>query len=206
MFRKFKIKGNRPHIRLDEEMTGINPVAADEAFKQCKKRILDVQLASKGFLKYKTNAYVRKNRIDVLEYLDLQKERHGSRTFTVNYAIMPLYIPHDYVITGFGERLGMLICNKDIWWDYADEDIAQISFQNVSEAIDRFVLPWFEKYSDETYLMDKLAKDQKESRRTGIGIPYKNEEWLCTLKEGSNKNEIITESIERLKLPIKLLD
>lgn len=38
MFRKFKIKGNRPHIRLDEEMTGINPVAADEAFKQCKKR------------------------------------------------------------------------------------------------------------------------------------------------------------------------
>ncbi len=37
--------------------------------------------AENDFYRYKTNAYVRLNNIGLLEYIDLQKERYGSKTF-----------------------------------------------------------------------------------------------------------------------------
>lgn len=166
MFGRFKIMGNRAHLRSEEEMVNVDKAEADDAFKKCKQTILDKCLIEKGFVKYKTNAYVRKNKLDVLEYIDLQKERYGSKTFTVNYAIMPLYVPHDYLVTGFGGRLGMLICDKDIWWDYVNEAIAQISFQNVADAIDRFVLPWFNRYANEEVLKKKLLEDKQKKEQT----------------------------------------
>ena len=182
----------------------VDKQVADEAFKKYKKDILDSYLMSKGFVKYKSNSYVRKNQIDVLEYLDLQKERYGSKTFTVNYALMPLYVPHDYLVTGFGDRLGRLICDTDIWWDYANDSIAQVSFQNVADAMERFVVPWFDKYASEDALMKKLMEDKKKREQTGLGIPYKNEEWLNALEERGNRTEIILENIEKLKLPKKM--
>lgn len=203
-FRKFKLKGNRTHIRSEKEMLLVDKQVADEAFKKYKKDILDSYLLSKGFIKYKPNSYVRKNEIDVLEYVDLQKERYGSKTFTVNYAIMPLYVPHDYLVTGFGSRLGKLKCDKDIWWDYANDSIAQVSFQNVADAMERFVVPWFDKYASEDALMKKLMEDKKKCEQTGLGIPYKNEEWLNALEERGNRTEIILENIEKLKLPKKM--
>ena len=205
MFRKFEIKGNRAHIRVYEELTEIDKLAADEAFKKYKKMILDEYLVSKGFIKYKTNGYVRKNKIDILEYIDLQKERHGSKTFTVNYALMPLYVPHDYMVIGFGDRIGIAISNRDIWWDYANESIAKISFQNVVEAIDKFVLPWFEKYSNEKKLIKKLLEDKKKKERKGLGVTYKNKEWLESLERCEDRSSIISGNIEKLKLPQKLL-
>lgn len=205
MFGKFKLKGNRVHIRTDEELADIDGALADEAFGKYKKNILDEYFITNGFIKYKSNSYVRKNKVDVLEYLDLQKERHGSKTFTINVSIMPLYVPHDYVVIGFGDRLGKFICNKDIWWDYANDDIAYESFQNVKEAIDRFVLPWFNKYSDEKCLMEKLLEDKKNSKRTGIGVSYKNEEWINALKESVDRTAIIADNVSKLKLPKKIL-
>lgn len=203
MFGKFKIKGNRAHLRSEEELVNVDKAEADDAFKKYKQTILDKYLAEKGFVKYKTNAYVRKNKIDVLEYIDLQKERYGSKTFTVNYAIMPLYVPHDYLALGFGDRLGTLICDKDIWWDYANDSIAQVSFQNVADAVERFVMPWFDKYAIEDILMKKLMEDKKKREQTGMGIPYKNEEWISSLKEDKARANIIGENIDRLKLPKK---
>ncbi len=205
MVEKFNVVGNRPHIRTEKELAIIDKDKADAAFKKNKKIILEKYLITNGFVKYKTNSYVRKNKIDVLEYIDLQKERYGSKTFTVNCSIMPLYVPHDYLIIGFGARLGELICDKDIWWDYANDDIAQASFQNVLDAIDRFVLPWFDKYSDEKSLMEKLLEDKKKSERTGIGISYKNKEWIDALKKCDNRNDIISENILKLKLPNRLI-
>lgn len=70
-FYKFKLKGNRTHIRSEKEMLLVDKQVADEAFKKYKKDILDSYLISKGFIKYKSNSYVRKNKIDVLEYVDL---------------------------------------------------------------------------------------------------------------------------------------
>ena len=85
-------------------------------------------MAEKGFLKYKTKAYVRRSENDVLEYVDLQKDHYGSKTFTVKYALIPLYVKHDFLTYDLGDRLGKLICQKDIWWDYADENTASTSF------------------------------------------------------------------------------
>ena len=205
MFGRFKIKGARPYIRLDEELELIDKKAADAAFKACKKRILDEYLCSKGFIKYKSNSYIRRNGIDVLEYIDLQKERYGSKTFTVNYAMLPLYVPHDFFGIGFGGRVGELINGKSIWWDYADEEIAEISFQNVVSAIERLILPWFERYSDEQELMKKLLKDRETSEKTRIGTGYRNREWIKALEEKGDYREIVVLNCENLKLPKKLM-
>lgn len=205
MFDEFELEGNRPHIRLDEELVGLDKNAADEAFKKNKRMILDAYLIANGFMKYKANAYVRKNRINVLEYIDLQKERYGSKTFTVNYAIMPLYVPHEYLVTGFGGRLGSLICKKDIWWDYANEEVAQLSFQNVADAIERFLMPWFEQYVNEECLLEKLHEDRERRERTGRGNPYKNEEWISAFAKWRAADDIISQNISALKLPKKLI-
>ena len=47
MFNQFKICGNRPHIRTDEEMLAVNKAVADEAFKK-HKEVLDEYLISGG--------------------------------------------------------------------------------------------------------------------------------------------------------------
>ena len=102
---RFQLEGNRPFaIRSDAEMCSVNGETADLAFKT-QKKLLDRFLAEQGFMKYKTNAYLRRNPLDVLEYLNLQKESHGSRTFTVNYALIPLYIPHAFFSFDLGDRL-----------------------------------------------------------------------------------------------------
>lgn len=200
----FKIQGNRCHLRSEEELAMVDKKAADEIFKTLKKTVLDEYMKANGFAKYKTNAYVRKNKIAVLEYLDLQKERYGSKTFTVNFSIMPLYVPHDYIVTGFGDRLGTMIRNKDTWWDYADETAARVSFQNVKEAIDRFVMPWFEKYADEVYLKEELLRKKQHYLKKGLGIPYKCEEWISAFDHPEQWEQIILENIQKLKLPKKL--
>lgn len=38
---QFEIIGNRPHLRLDEEIAMIDKKAADEAFRKNKKEIID---------------------------------------------------------------------------------------------------------------------------------------------------------------------
>lgn len=56
--------------------------------------------------------------------------RHSGKTkkkslITVNIAVLPLYVPHDYISFGFSDRVGCLICDKDIWWDYSDASICE---------------------------------------------------------------------------------
>jgi len=58
-----------------DEICSIDKNEADSAFKLYKKQYIDTLLKSRRFQKYKTNAYVRRNQIDVLEYIDLQKEK-----------------------------------------------------------------------------------------------------------------------------------
>jgi len=146
MFNKFKLRGNvSGAIRSDEEMQSIDKEVADNLFKNQKKK-LDIFLQQNGFLKYKTNSYIRRNNANVLEYIDLQKEKYGSKTFTVNYALIALYVPHSFLSFDLGDRLGNLICDRDVWWDYSNAEIAEVSFQNVIDAIDVFLLPWF-KYN-----------------------------------------------------------
>ncbi len=198
MKNSFKFVGSGNVFRPEQEMALIDKEAADRAFKKYKKEILDEFLIKQGFLKWKTGAYVRLNQIGLLEYMDLQKERYGSKTFCVNFAIMPLYCPMDYIVMGLGHRLGGLISGKDFWWDFANDSCAKESFQNIVEAITIYLLPWFEQFHVEENYRKRLADD--ESKKF---IGYPNQDWREAL-DHPDKASVIQENIDRLKLPKKL--
>lgn len=200
MFKKFILQGNRRCMRSDEEMLSVDKSVADSVFKKYSKDIVGKYLKEQGFYKWKTNSYVRRNNIDLLEYIGLQKESFGSKTFTVNYALMPLYVPTEYMVIGFGNRLGELIAGKDIWWDYANDDIARKSFQNITDAIQQFVLPWFQHFNNEISYKKQLKKDTRKSL-----CEYDCQKWLEAVDIHNDRNYVIAENIERLKLPQKLL-
>lgn len=193
---EFCFTGNRIHIRTEEELLLVDKEESDSAFKRYKKEIIDSFLLSNGFYKYKTNSYVRLNSIGLLEYIDLQKERYGSKTFCVNFAAMPLYCESEYIVISFGHRLGTYISGKDVWWDYASEDIAKESFDNVKVAIEKYVLPWFAEVSTEEGYRTKLQNIHNKKLA---------EKWIDAIDRISNKDVLIKQSIEKLKLPKKMI-
>ena len=197
--RKFELRGNRSFLRTDDEIQSIDKDEADHAFKLYKKQYLDTLLKSKGFLKYKTNAYVRRNPVDVLEYIDLQKEKNGSRTFTVNYGLTALYIPHGFINWDINERIGILICNKDIWWDFSNDTIAKVSFENVAKAIEEFVIPWFDARSNDDSIKKMLLDDREE-----YGCSSYKQAWLEAIDHRCNLSETIEENIKLFRLPKSL--
>lgn len=201
MFGKFKLQGNvSGAIRSDEDMENVNKDIADSSYKQQKKK-LDIFMKERGFVKYKTNAYIRRNEIDVLECISLQKERYGSKTFTVNFALISLYIPHDFLSFDLGDRLGKLICNKDVWWAYSDETVARLSFQNVMQAIDELLLPWF----DEKFSKKALKKELlREGKKNGGQLSDIQQKWLNVIDSDDDFSEIINKNIDILKLPSAL--
>ena len=190
---EFELKGVRSFLRTDDEMSLINKDEADSAFKSCRKQYLDSLFKSKGFSKYKTNGYVRRNQVDVLELIELQKEKNGSRTFTVNYALTPLYIHFDFPLFCFSDRIGMLICEEDVWWDYADNGIASVSFENVADAIEEFVLPWFEAHSNEDTIRMLLSKQRP--------LSIFKQAWLESLENPGDRSGAIKENIKLFGLP-----
>ena len=196
---RFVLVGNGKVFRDEKDMMLLDREQADNAFKKYKKEVLDVIMAEHGFLKWKTKAYVRLNPIGLLEYMDLQKERYGSKTFCVNFAVMPLYAPLDYIDMGLGNRLGHYISGKDFWWDYVDDETAKASFVNVAEAVKLYLLPWLEHFSDEENYRQRLLQDQSKSF-----IGYPNQAWLEAL-DSQEKEAVMEENISRLKLPGKIL-
>lgn len=194
---EFVFVGNRPHIRLDAELAQINKEEADQAFKKYKKEMIDPLLLGQGFSRWKSSAYVRRNRIGLLEFINLQKERYGSKTFCVNFAVMPLYCGYTYPILSLGHRLGTYLSGVDIWWDYGSEQAAEQSFQNVAEAIAKFVFPWLLVLSTEEGYRTMLAEFKKDH-------PEIAQKWLDAL-EIEEKEPLIQSSIHQLKLPKKLL-
>ena len=205
MLEDFIIMGNLPvAIRSDEEMTKINKEEADNAFKFHKK-ILDEYLKKKGFFKYKTNSYIRENGNGVLEYINLQKECYGSKSFTVNCEIISLYVPHKFFCYDLGKRLGCMICDKDIWWDYADESIAKVSFENVTSAIEKFLLPRLEELKDDSKIKEALLKEKHIRESYGGCLSDIQQAWLDVIDDHSGCDEIIRKNVEIFKLPARLV-
>jgi len=192
----FRLVGNRRTFRSPAEMLSINNEEADAAFKRYKKKIIDVLLLSHGFHTYKTRAYVRLNRIGLLEYIDLQKERYGSKTFCVNIAVMPLYCESKILDFSLSERLGTLILGKDIWWDFATEKIAEASFRNVASAIEQYALPWFEEVSNVDGYRAKLKSLLNEKRA---------DRFLNAMDTIEDKDSMIQKRIIELELPKRIL-
>ncbi|MCH5267870.1 MAG: DUF4304 domain-containing protein [Lachnospiraceae bacterium] len=221
----FKLYGDGNWQRSSAQRLLLNTEKADGAYKKYKKEIMDSYLKQAGFLKWKSESYVRLNDIGLLEYIGLQKERHGGRTFTVNFAVMPLYMPLQWEETNFGTRLGLYISKKDFWWDYKDDKTARKSFENVRDAIELYLIPWFEKYSDEVEYRQTLTdavNGNQSDYLTATSRYY--EKWLAYLHaKNGNKEEvakifslnemdekifleggvekIVSENMDRLKLP-----
>jgi len=198
---KFRLRGNvSGAIRSDDEMSSVDKEAADKSFKDKKKK-LDLFLQQKGFAKYKTNAYARRNNLNVLEYINLQKEQYGSKTFTVNYALIALYVPHSFLSYDLGGRLGRLICDRDVWWDYSNAEIAEISFQNVMDAIDDFLLPWFEERKSKESLKRELLKEEQKRKKYGGRLSDIQQAWLNVIDSEDDYSDIISNNIVTFKLP-----
>ena len=199
----FELKGTRlGALRSEKELESVDRDKAEEAFKTQKKKMDDF-LREKGFVKYKTGSYLRRNKLDVLEYIGLQKDHYGSKTFAVNYALIPLYTPHSFFYYDLSDRLGRMICNKDIWWDYADEETAEISFRNVMDAIEMFLMPWFEGMESKESLKKELLRENKIRESYGGNGEYYCY-WLNALDSDEDFTEIIKRNIEAFKLPKKL--
>lgn len=179
-------------------MSSIDKGEADRAFKSCKKQYLDPLLKAKGFLQYKSNAYVRRNQVDVLELIEPQKEKNGSGSFTVNYALTPLYLQYAFPAFWYSERMGILVCGKDVWWDYADDSIARVSFENVAKAIEEYVLPWFDANSNNNSIKKLLlAKQEEQNGRLSV---YE-QAWLEYLENPGECSKTIEKNIELFRLP-----
>ena len=204
MLRKFILQGNVSEaIRSDEEMASIDKEAADSSFKEQKKR-MDLFLQQRGFVKYKTNSYARRNNANVLEYINLQKEQYGSKTFTVNYALIALYVSHSFLSYDLGGRLGELVCDRDVWWDYSNAEISEVSFQNVADAIDGFLLPWFEERESKESLKKELLKEELKRKKHGGRLSDIQQAWLNVIDSEDDYSDIISSNIATFKLPKKL--
>ena len=155
-----------------------------------------------GFVKYKGNGYARRNDIDVLEYVNLPKEAYGSKTFTVNYALIPLYVPHDFLTYDLGGRLAVMITGfNDVWWDFADEKVAEISFSNVMDAISEYLFPWFQKNSNKDILITSLLEEKKRSEMHGGRLSDYQQKWLDILMEPVYDAGVIEDNLRVFKLP-----
>ena len=189
----FALEGVRSFMRLENERATIDGRAANAAFETCYKEIVEPLLTAHGFIKWSTRGFVRLNSLDVLEWVNFQKERSGSKTFTVNVHLLPLYVPQELMQTEFRVRLGELICGRDVWWDFADEKIARISFNNVTRAIEKFVFSWLGTWQDEAAIKARLIREKRYA------------EWLRAIDDHSDRLEIMRENIAALHLPKSLL-
>ena len=116
--------------RTEAELAALDRKAADAAFRAGQKALYEAVLRPEGFLRWKGAAFVRRGPEDWLEVIELQKERYGTRTFTVNCMAAPLFLPGAEPDMTFGERLGVLAVGRDVWWDFT-AGAAEGSFRNV---------------------------------------------------------------------------
>lgn len=56
----------------------------------------------------------------------------SSTSFTIEVFVQPLYIPDDTIILTFGNRLGNIAKQRDIWWDYHESREDEISSEVLS--------------------------------------------------------------------------
>ena len=133
----------------------------------------------------------------------MQKEKYGSKTFTVNYALIALYVPHRFLSYDLGDRLGKLICDRDVWWDYSGKQIAEISFQNVMDAIDTILLPWFVERENKESIKKELLKEELKRKSYGGRLSDIQQAWLDAIDSDEDVSKIISDNIDTLKLPKK---
>ena len=193
----FRLEGECSH-RTETELAALDRAGADAAFRAGQRGLYEEVLRPAGFLRWKGGAFVRRSPEDWLEVIELQKERHGSKTFTVNCMAVLLFLPGAEPDMTFAERLGVLAVGRDVWWDFAPA-AAEGSFRNVGEALRRFGLPWFERLRGDGARKALLREGDRPWAKA----------WLAALdargRDIPAERETVRENCRRLKLPKGLL-
>lgn len=155
------------YLRMTEEMANIDTKEADAAFSRCFRSYLRDPLKRRGFFPCGTVQLSRVNHLHLLEVVRLHKEGYGSKTFTADVGILPLYVPYPnfYPMYAFGDRLGCCAYGHDFWWDFHCQSVAEKSFQDVYTILYETVLPWFESISTYDIVAEHLKKHHQVSNR-----------------------------------------
>lgn len=182
----------------------LDKAAANEAFKKCKKEILDVFFVENGFSKWKNTAYVRLRASGLAEIVDLQKHRFNNDAFFVNYGVCPLYVPNLRLFgteagVSIGGRLGEQLESGGGEWVYRDYETAKISFENIRDMVKLFLLPALDEFCVEENYLEQLMAD-KNKKWPG----YRNDKWVKAL-EVEDRKAVILENIKNLKLPGRIV-
>ena len=198
--KEFKFAGRKVPL---ERGKPIDKEEANNAFKKYKREILDVFFAENGFYKYKTTSYVRLNEAGLLQTVNLQKSQWDQGLFYVNYRVIPLYLPMEYLEMGKDYRLGNYAqggegVNQD--WHYDNDEAARITFEDICDSGKTCLLPWFDEFCDGENFREMLLRD-KDKKWPG----YQNGRWLNALERSEEERKaVILENIEKFKLPKKL--
>lgn len=127
----------------------------------------------------------------IFQFLNFQKEAHGDKTFTVNMAVRPLFIPKKHLTLKPGNRIGDFVYSIDKWWDFRSEQIADESFAEVQQIILDHILHWFDKVRNTNGLIElfvdpnnkHLLHDSECWRYFDLGHLYaKNQQYDQAMK------------------------
>jgi len=120
--------------------------AADSCFNRAFTKYIVKEFTQYGFKRYKSRNIARIVNGSILQFINFQKEAHGDKSFTVNIAFRPLYIPHDFLILEPGSRIAKFNNQTDKWW-YFTEIYVEDSFKEVSQLLKDKVLYMFNTLS-----------------------------------------------------------
>ena len=104
----------------------------------------------------------------------------------------------------FCERIGMLLCKRDIWWDFANDSIAKVSFGNVAKAIEEFVIPWFDSHSNNDSIRELLNEEKKTRENKGGRLSDLQQAWLDAIDDYTDCQDVKMGNIALFALPQKL--
>ena len=89
--------------------------------------------------------------------------------------------------------------------DYSNEQIAEVSFDNVTDALEAFLLPWFDEKDSIESIRKELIKEQKKRDNYGGRLSEIQRMWLEAIESSSRDEKIALGNIEIFKLPKKLI-
>jgi len=125
----------------------------DSEYKKYFTSYLAKPLKGKGYSRYKTQSLVRITEDNLLQILNFQKHSHGDKRFTVNIAIVPLYIVKEHLTLQPGNRIGWFVGNSDLWFYYNSANVIKESFERVQQILIDNVLPCHENIKDSEALL-----------------------------------------------------
>jgi hypothetical protein len=133
----------------------------DTYFRKALTKWIAKPFKEYGFYRHKTANIGRITNDSIFQFLNFQKEAYGDKTFTVNVAVRPLFIPHEHLSLQPGQRIGYLKYGYDKWWEFKSESSADFSFEEVNHIIFDSVLKWFNETRDTSGLIN-LYTDKKQ--------------------------------------------